>query len=79
MEKTVDHCNIFVDKLDCKLVLVFHCKHDEERMRVREREKNKEEDKDREKERESLRERKRNPGKEIMIDDILEKKLLCIC
>ena len=31
MEKTVDHCNIYVDELDCKLVLVFQCKHGEER------------------------------------------------
>ena len=51
MEKTVDHCNIFVDELDWKLVLVFHCKH------------KKMEDKNREKEREKGREK--NAGKEM--------------
>ena len=38
MEKTVDHRNISVDELDCQLVLVFHCKHGDEKERVRERE-----------------------------------------
>ena len=42
MEKTVDHCNISVDELDCKLVLVFHCKHGEEREIERERERERE-------------------------------------
>ena len=45
MEKTVDHCNISVDKLDCKLVLAFHSKHGEEKESVREREKERERDK----------------------------------
>ena len=40
MEETDDHCNISVDELDCKLALVFLCKHGEEREKVRERERN---------------------------------------
>ena len=34
MEKTVDYCNTSVDELDCKVVLVFHCKHSEEKEKV---------------------------------------------
>ena len=41
IEKTVDHCNISVDELDCKLLLVFHSKHDEKREREREKERQK--------------------------------------
>ena len=58
MEKAVDHCNIFVDELDCKPVLVFHCKHVEEKERVREREKEREKDKERDKNRKRDRDRK---------------------
>ena len=49
MEKTVDVRNISVDELDCKLVLVFHCKHDDERETERERDKEKDRDKERHK------------------------------
>ena len=70
MKKTVDHCNITVDELDCKLVLVFHCKHGQERKRESERE--------RKRQKEKLKQRERKAGKEIMNDDILEHKLLCI-
>ena len=81
MEKTIDHCNISVDELDCKLVLVFHCKHGEERERESEREREKERDKERDKNRERERDRMGNREKgrkKTMNDDILEKKLLCI-
>ena len=59
MEKTVDHGNISVDELDFKLVLVFHCTHDEERERVRQNEREK-----RQKQKQKQRERKRQKGKE---------------
>ena len=61
MEKTVDHCNIFVDELDCKLVLVFYCKHGEERERVKEREREKE--RQTYKDRDKSRKRERQKGK----------------
>ena len=58
LEKTVDHCNISLDELDCKLVLVFHCKHGEEKEREKKREREKEREREREREREErLRER----------------------
>ena len=59
MEKTVDHCNIFVEELDCKLVLVFYCKHGEERKRMREEEKERERDKERNKNGERKKETER--------------------
>ena len=55
IKKKVDHCNISVDELDCKFLLVFHSKHDQkgesERERETERERNKERDKQTEAER----------------------------
>ena len=57
MEKTIDHCNISVDELDCKLVLVFHCKHGEERESERNRDK-KERERGRGTETETERDRK---------------------
>ena len=59
MEKTVDHCNILVDELDCKLVLAFHCKHGEESERERETEKERYRDRERDKERQKGKERER--------------------
>ena len=59
MEKTVNHCNIFVDELDCKLVLVIHCKHGEETESERKRQKEKET----ETETETETERKKREGK----------------
>ena len=47
MEKTVDHCDISLNELDCKLVLVFHCKPGEERESERERDTERERDRDR--------------------------------
>ena len=59
MEKTVDHCHISVDELDCKLVLVFHCKHGEGRKNKRERQKEKETKRDRDRDRKSQKGKKR--------------------
>ena len=61
MKKTVDHCNISVDELKCKLVLVFHCKHDEERESEKERQKEKET----KRETKTEREKERKASKEI--------------
>ena len=58
MEKSVDHCHISVEELDCKLVLAFHCKQDEEREGERER-KTEGEKKERETETEGDRKGKR--------------------
>ena len=59
MERTVDHCNISVDELDCKLVLVFHCKHGEKRESEKERDRRikrqRERDRDRNRERQKGR------------------------
>ena len=80
MEKTTDHCNIFVDELECNLVLVFHCKQGEEKegLRKREREIKRQRERQKQGEKERERERERKAGKEVRNDDILEKKLLCI-
>ena len=68
MEKTVEHCNISVDEHDFKLVLVFLCKHieerDRERQRKRKRERDKERDKNKNKVTETERIRKRKAGEE---------------
>ena len=80
MEKTVDHCNKFVDEQHCKIVLVFPCKHDEEKERERERETERErkrqkeiqEQKERERERQKRKERERlekNKGMMISLDE----------
>ena len=60
MEKTVDHCNISVDELDCKLVLVFHDKNGEHRQSERERDRKRK----RQRQRQRDRDRKRQIGKE---------------
>ena len=59
MEKTVDHCNISVDELDCKLVLVFHCKHGEERESEREKDRKRKRHRERQRQREKKTERVR--------------------
>ena len=61
MEKTIDRCNISVDELGYKLVLVFHCKQREERERMKECDK--ERGKNRERKRQKGRERERHEKK----------------
>ena len=70
MEKTVDHCYISVDELDCKLVLVFCYKHGEERViekkeKDRKKERERQEQTERERERETKWEKERKAGKEL--------------
>ena len=48
MEETVYHCNISVDEMDCKLLLLFHCEHSEEKESERERDRQKEKETERE-------------------------------
>ena len=75
MEKTVDHCNIFVDELGCKLVLVIHCKHGEKKESEREKEKQKEKETEIKEEMETERDKKgkeRKASKEIRNDAEVE-------
>ena len=74
----MDHCNIFVDELDCKLVSVFLFKHGKKRESEKERERKRQRESQKQKERKTERERKRKAGKEIRKDDILKRKVLCI-
>ena len=80
MEKTFDHCTISVDGLDCKLVLVFHCKCVEKRERVKEKDRQKEKEmkrkRQRQKQRETKWEKERNVLKEIGNDTKVEHTLL---
>ena len=64
VEKTADHCNISVDELDCKIVLVFHCNHGEERDSERERQKEKETKRETERDRKGKREKGIKSSKE---------------
>ena len=68
MEKTVDHCNISVDELDCMLVLVFHCKYGEERESERDRDGKKVRMRERQKQKKTERERKSKASKETTND-----------
>ena len=68
MEKTVDHCNISVDELHCKLVLVFHCKYGEERKSERDKNGKRVRIKERQKQKKTEGERKSKASKETMND-----------
>ena len=65
MEKTDNDGNIFLDELDCKLVLVFHCTNHEEKERGKEeeRKRKKQSEKHKQRERNTERERERKAGK----------------
>ena len=60
MENTLVHCNISLNELDSKFVLVFHCKNGEEWERVRE----KDNEKKTKRETKTKRERNRKGKKE---------------
>ena len=63
-----------VDELDCKLVLVFHCKHGEERDNEKEkRERRKQRKIQKQTEKEKQKDKERGRQEKIRNDDILEK------